>query len=226
MNTESEHQTPTSLAVETQEIDRDAVMFRFNYVAEKEDWRGAAESAESASAFGRTWRVPLGAILAALGVGSMILAHVRTAGLDNRCEECFGVATFLLCWSILAAWGPIYQDLKYRLAIRRGDRVALDMTSRGVAVARDGRRFFVEWYQMTYAIDSADGLLMESRVSGPIWIPVRAFLNWEQQCEVHRFVEGYGVEQRSYGSGWGDSPLERFLRRLSDRFEEGGPGKF
>lgn len=220
MDTDPEHQSLLP-PEENREIDLDVVMFRFNYLFERGDWRIAADSVESANAFGRIWRVPLGVVLTVLGVGLIKMPQfAQTARPEGFCEHCITGGISLIFSAILAAWGPIYQDLKFLLRIRRGSQVVLDLTPRGMTIARGRRRFSVEWYRIAYAIDSADGLLMESRICGPVWIPIRAFSNWEQQCEVHRFIEARGVDQRSYGSGWGEGPLDRLLHWLSEGFGE------
>jgi hypothetical protein len=167
-----------------QESDGDVAIFRFDYIIQEGDWRIAADSAESLDAVRRILRVPVGIVLTMVGI-----------------LQFFEDGAELIGRSKSVAWRPRAQDREFRERLRRGTHVVLDMTLDGMVFDDGSDKFTVGWPQIEYAIDSSDGLLMKPYVLGPIWIPVRAFSNWEQQCEVHRFVEGRGVEQRSYGSG-------------------------
>jgi hypothetical protein len=179
-------------------VNLDQVLFKFNYTFEKKDWRMAADSAETLEAFRRILRVPIAIVLAILMVGGILplIAGVIKSFSEEGPEKVKKLGSMLKI-----VFRPIWQDRMFRRHIRRGTPVVLEMTGRGMTIVFGSKRVTVEWYQIEYAIDSSDGLLLESNVSGPIWIPVRAFSDWEEQKKVHRFVKRLGVEHRTYGSG-------------------------
>jgi hypothetical protein len=176
--------------------------FRLDYTLDRRDWRAAGDAVESTDAVARVWRVFVGIVLDALGLFFIVAVFVgQSRHPQPHAGDALVLGGLILWWSIIVAWRPVYQDLKFRRTLRRG-RYGLEIDSTGISIERVGETVRIPWNQVKYEIDCTDGLLLVTKSpSRTIWVPIRAFLSPDDHAQLGKFVKEQGVQQRSYGSG-------------------------
>jgi len=200
-------------------MSEEAKRYRYSVIYERQDALDASSFFRDMNEQGRGgWRLALAGVgvgLLAMGMFGLSIPPEKIHSEKGGPFQIFIVAAIALGWSV----DPAFRDFTRRLWLRRGEALTADFSDAGVTIERNvyGSRF-TPWSDVTSVTERADGILLVFKdnatpVSGKnalhrhltwmmgspiLWLPTRAFANYEAKWELRDFAHQF-VPQSTNG---------------------------
>jgi hypothetical protein len=196
----------------------EATQHHYSVTYERQDALDASSFFADVNEQGRgAWRLAaalFGIVIFALGMASFFIPPGK-GGAGKGTLQVFLIAAVALSWSV----DPAFRDFTRRLWLPRGRALAADFSDAGITIESNvnGSRF-TAWSDVSSVTERADGILVVFKddtmpvpgtnplyrrltwiIGSPIlWLPTRAFVNYEAKWELRDFAHQF-VPQRTEG---------------------------